>query len=117
MKAVLPGLFPRGLVPKGVLVSQGDRAGVVGVVVDELEVLEDLPPLFGFAHVGSVVVDGEHNRPTCRGDFLSVNDVNVHQQSEGATFDAAAEVVAGVQLAPIPTNKKVRCDVLDVVAH
>ena len=117
MKAVLPGFFSRGLVPNGVLVSQGDRAGVVGVVVDEAEVLEDLALLFNLAPVGPVVVDGDDSRPASCRNLFTVHIFDVHQEGKWAAFHVATEVVCRAQLAPVPTNKEVRGDILDVVRH
>ena len=87
------------------------------MVADELEVLEDLPSLFNFAHAGPVVMDRHHDGATCCCDFLAVDNFNVHQQGERATLFVATEVVARVQLAPISPNKKVGRDVLDVKGH
>ena len=117
MKAVLPGLFSRGVVPEGVLVSQGLGTGIVGVVFDELEVLGDMPPLFYLALVGRVVMDRQHNRPTSRRNLFPIYDGDVHQQSERATFLLATEVVARVELSPKTAHKEFGRDVLDVVRH
>ena len=86
MKAVLPGFFSRGLVPNGVLVSQGNGPGVVGVVIDELEVLEDLPPLFDLAPAGRVVVDRQHNGPTSCGDSLTSTTSTSINNENGQLF-------------------------------
>ena len=77
------------------------------MVVDELEVLEDLPPLFDFGLAGGVVMDGQHNRPASRGDFLSVHLLNNHQQRERTALLVATEVVASMELAAKPANKQV----------
>ena len=119
MKAALPGLFSRSLVPKGVLVSQGHGTGIVGggVVFDELAVLEDLPPLIDLALVGCVVMERQHNKQTSRRNLFPIYDGDVHHQSERATILLVTEVVARVQLSPKTTNKEFGGDVLDVVRH
>ena len=116
MKAVLPGLFSRCLVPDG-LFRRAIALGVVRVVADELEVLGDLTPLFNLAHVSPAVIDRQREGATCCCDFLAVDNFNFHQQGERATLFIATEVVAREQLTPIPPNKKVGRDVLDVKGH
>ena len=106
MKAVLPGFFSRSLVPNGVSILQGERAGVVRVVVDELEVLEDLVLLFNLAPVGPVVVDGDDSRPASCRNLFTVHIFDVHQQGKWAAFHVATEVVCRAQLAPVHTEKE-----------
>ena len=117
MKAVRSGHLTRCLVPSGMLGLQGDRAGVVRVLLDEFQILEDLSFLLNFALAGRVVMDREHNRPAPRCNFLTVNIFDVHQQRKGTSFHFAAEVVGGAQLSMITTNKEVGSDILNIVCH
>ena len=117
MKAVRSGLFSCCLVPSGVLGLQGERTGVMRVVRDELQILEDLTLLFDLSSVGPVVVDREHNRPTRGCDFLTVNIFHVHQQCERAAFHFSAEVVGGAEFPSVTSDKQVGGDVLNVERH
>ena len=66
------------------------------MVLHELQLLEELPPLLNLTLVGRVVMDRQHNLPTSRLNLFAFNNFDVHQQRERATSLLALEEVSCV---------------------